>query len=262
MYLSSLKGGIFFQPLSFQFSNVEEFAQNDKILNEQIMLGPALLLNPLLTENENNVRFAIPNDNWNIFPSGDSLVRKNENENLRNNNFQYMEFTGKFSDLHLFMRGGHIIPYYDTVQNENILRSKDLEDSYLTIMINPDSSQKASGEVIFDDTEGNPYETIEEQRFIHVNITFNKANKEINFEVLKNNVENYAKKDIQVTEIIIFSYGDTKDNFANQLRFMSEEKNNSNSENLRNASFKIINGNFHISFKQAIDLRNIGKITF
>jgi len=256
LYFNSLNGGSFFQPLAFQFPEQDEFVLNDKILNEQIMLGNSILFNPILQKEENNVTFAFPNENWNRYPKGELILKKNQSENLKKENFEFLNLTGKYDDLHLFIRGGSVVPFYDILEKEDILRSKDLENTPLSFIINPDENGFASGDVIFDNPNANPYKTIENKEYLHVKVSYNKQEREILFNVL-NDLNAYANNDVNVSEIIIYNHFDQEEIF--NLRFLNEESKSIGLENENILVYKNDN-NLHLRFANPIDIRKIKKI--
>ena len=218
MYFSSINGGAFFQPLFFQFPDVDELIENPKVLNQQIMLGPAILFNPILEETEKNVKFAFPNENWNVFPTGKSVYKKKDNPQ----NLEYLELPGRFSDLHLFVRGGFIVPFYDILNNENILRSKDLENHPISLIINPDGNGNASGDIIYDDTDSNPITTIENKQYLHIKVDYDSKSRVVSFKII-NDFLGYKKKDVFVSNVIIYGITEVKEENYEFMRFLEDE---------------------------------------
>jgi len=261
MYFSSLLGGAFFQPLGFQFPSIDEFFSNDKILNEQVMLGPAILFNPILTKEENNITFAFPNENWNKFPNGQLILKKNQTEKMQTENFDFIELTAKYSDLHLFVRGGHAVPFYNILENEKILRTQDLQNTAISIAINPDSDGIAVGDVIYDDTDSNSNLAVSNKLYLHVRVTFDARNNEVAFEVL-NKFQDYVKNDVYVSDVVIYNQAEPEED--SKLRFLSSESNvgNEDADKNTNVNFYYKDNNLYIKFLLPVDIRKIGKISF
>ncbi len=264
MYLSSINGGTFFQPLFFQFPSVDEFVQNDKILNEQIMLGNAILFNPILTKEEANISFAFPNENWNKFPYGEKVLEKNQTENLRQNDFDFLELSAKYSDLHLFVRGGYVIPFYNILENEKILRTKNLERTLISFIINPDENGVAIGDVIYDNPDSHPKKVIENKQYLHVRVTFISRNNEILFDVVNKN-EKYNNNDVNISDIVIYNQPEPDIYLTNKsnknLRYLNDE-NIYTLKNDINVSIYYLNNNLYIKFLKPVDIRNLEKIRF
>lgn len=257
MYINSLEGGVFFKPMAFEFPEVEDFVEIDEILNQQIMLGKSILFNPILNEKEDNVTFAFPNSKWNKFPNGEIFMQKNENDILRENSYQNKTLTGKFSDLHLFVKGGSIIPYYNILGNQEILRSNDLENMELSLIINPDENGLAEGDLIYDDTNSEPSKTIKNGLYCRERIYFDSKTQEIKFDLI--NSFDYNKKDRYISEIIIYGGNNKNENSFNNLRFLESNDNNKNGniEYLRNSE-----GNLHLKMKRPVNLNKERKIEF
>lgn len=255
MYFSSLNGGVFFQPLFFQFPQVPEFSSNDKIANEQIMLGDALMFNPLLQASEENVSFAMPNANWNRFPGGETIY--SFKSQYKSNQFDYIEFPGKFEDIHIFVRGGYIVPFYNILDNENALRSKDLEYTPLDLIINPDTDETASGSIIYDDVDSHPSKTLANKDYLLVKINYSGKSKQIEF-LIENSYDKYNKRDAFISRIVIYRKKKSS-GFYNSI-FLSEKKVNFNKE----IKFSIYyeNNNMIIQFDRPYDIRTLGKFQF
>merc|ERR1719362_391387 len=120
------------------------------------------MFNPILQNGEENVRFAMPNENWNKFPNGEIIMKKDSTKD----SFSYMDFSGTFNDMHLFIKGGSIVPYYDILDEENVLTTKDLENHHLSFIVNPDENGFARGDLIYDISDSNPYDTLEQKKYL------------------------------------------------------------------------------------------------
>jgi len=258
LYFSSIEGGAFFQPLFFQWTQIQEFIDNQEVLNKQIMLGDSILFNPILEEVEKNVSFVFPNENWNrIGDDWKNVLEKQGPKDLKrngNDDFKYMELSGRFDDLHLFLRGGKIIPFYNILNNENIQRTSDLENSNIHIIINPDEKQIAKGSIIYDDTDSNPYETIEKKNYLLIEVKFDGIKREINFEI-KNKFDKYDKQDIFVSEIIILRQ-------ENIFKKNLEKYLNENTKNFKGFKLKINDGKLFVIFVNPVDIRELKTIKY
>lgn len=103
-------------------------------IESKIMLGEALSLGAFFDPEEKNKTFIFPNSNFKVFPSGNTIL------NYTNSSFLQMKkknLSGKLSELHLFMRGGYIIPTQDTF-DKYIMNTYYLRQEKLNLIINPD----------------------------------------------------------------------------------------------------------------------------
>ena len=154
-------------------------------------------MTPVYKSDEADFNGYLPNANWNEFPSG---------RNLRNFNSEKSEgsefsFSGKFDNVNLFMQGGKIVTRQET-ENPQIFTTNALRRIKTEIIINPDSNNNASGEVIFDD--GYEPDVIENKNFLHLKISM--FYDMILFNI-KNNFKdsrNYNYEDIKISKLVLF----------------------------------------------------------
>ena len=114
LFLVSLnEKGSFFKPLMFEFPN-DEYSYID--IESKIMV---IFICAFFEDEETDKEFIFPNSNFNLYPSGKSIINySSENDiNLRNKTL-----SGKLSELHIFVRGGNIIPMQNTF-NKYILNT-------------------------------------------------------------------------------------------------------------------------------------------
>ena len=174
------KGG-FFKPVMFEYPNEIESYIDD--IENRIMIGEAFLLCPFYDNDENDKEFFFPNDNWNKYPKGENIINYNDEK-------RKIKLSGKKEELHLFLRGGYIIPMQDTldkyISNTYYLRLKKLN-----LIINPDSYGYSKGNIFFDNDD---IDTLENNTYISVNLEF--KGKILKIKVNFNNIKYIYKDDI------------------------------------------------------------------
>ena len=256
LFLVSLnEKGAFFKPLMFEFPS-DKTSYED--IESKIMLGEALLLCAFFDSDEKNKTFIFPNSNFNEFPSGNTIL------DYTNSSFSSSKrkknLSGKLSELHLFMRGGYIIPTQDPF-DKYIMNTYYLRQEKINLIINPDHEGYSKGTIFYDNDE---IETIEKNKFIRVNLEF--KNKELIVKVINTSDKNYLYQDNIINRIEIWrineiiNINDIKNNSINLKYDLTEEKN----QNI-NAKFDVINNKLIIDFKENnkdINLFTLEKIYF
>ena len=256
LFLVSLnEKGAFFKPLMFEFP-YDKTSYED--IESKIMLGEALLLCAFFDSDEKNKTFIFPNSNFNEFPSGNTIL------NYTNSSFSSSKrkknLSGKLSELHLFMRGGYIIPTQDTF-DKYIMNTYYLRQEKINLIINPDHEGYSKGTIFYDNDE---IETIEKNKFIRVNLEF--KNKELIVKVINTSDKNYLYQDNIINRIEIWrineiiNINDIQNNSINLKYDLTEEK----KQNI-NAKFDVINNKLIIDFKENnkdINLFTLEKIYF
>ena len=241
LFLVSLnEKGAFFKPLMFEFPSDKNSYED---IESKIMLGEALLLCAFFDSDEKNKTFILPNSNFNEFPSGNTIL------NYTNSSFSSSKrkknLSGKLSELHLFMRGGYIIPTQDTF-DKYIMNTYYLRQEKINLIINPDHEGYSKGTIFYDNDE---IETIEKNKYIRVNLEF--KNKELIVKVINTSDKNYLYQDNIINRIEIWrineiiNINDIKNNSINLKYDLTEEKN----QNI-NAKFDVINNKLISDFKE------------
>ena len=182
--ISNNEQGSFFKPLMFEFPD-DETSYVD--IESKIMIGEAFLLCAFFEDNENDKKFTFPNSNFNYFPSGKVLFNYDEEE--ENSKTKDIVLSGKLDQIHLFMRGGYIIPYQDTF-HKYILNSKKLKDEKINLIVNIDNYLQSRGELFFDNDRA---DTVTKNKYFRVDIYYNE--KALTFTTYKNNLEEYKYND-------------------------------------------------------------------
>ena len=158
------------------------------------MIGSSFILFPGIQIVEKSISAIFPNDNWNTFPDMKPFINKGDSLSK--------SLSGDFESIHLFLRGGSIIPYQDTtseyIQNTYVLRQKPIQ-----IIINPDENDKAKGTIFYDNDDK---DTIALKKYIRIDLSY--QNKELIIEYNSNRMkqEEYAYKDNVISKVVLLRY--------------------------------------------------------
>ena len=164
LFLVSLnEKGAFFKPVMFEYP-LDKNSYDD--IESKIMLGEALLLCAFFENHEKNKTFIFPNSNFNMYPSGYTVLNYTNDSNYSNK--LRKSLSGKLNELHLFMRGGYIIPMQDTFDNY-VMNTYYLRQQKINLIINPDHEGYSKGTIFFDNDE---IDTIELEKYIRINLEF------------------------------------------------------------------------------------------
>ena len=269
--------GSFFKPVMFEFPE-DEASYED--IESKIMFGESFLTIAFYEENENNKKIEFPDSNFNIYPSGKSIIKgdkvennekteKVENDNIdntnkstngeeeenedeidrykdeekepkkkiakkKNNREKYIrELSGKLDEIHIFLRGGYIVPYQD-VFNKYILNTMKLREEKINLIINIDQYGTSIGEIFFDN-DGK--DTIKNALYYKVDIFY--SDKKMTFTTTKYNMTKYEFDDhiVGVVEFWraseVFKIEDEKDEKTKIIKSKLTFNNNKNNpENL------------------------------
>jgi alpha-glucosidase (family GH31 glycosyl hydrolase) len=188
LFLISLneKGG-FFNPVMFEFPEDDDSYYD---IENRIMLGDSFLLCPFFENNENDKEFIFPNSNWNKYPSGESILTFNDID-------RKIKLSWKKDEIHIFLRGGYIIPMQDTF-GKYIMNTFYLRLEKLNLIINPDNNGQSKGTLFYDNDDN---DTLEKNKYIRVELEF--KNKIFSVKV-NNTEEKYIYKDDILNNIEIW----------------------------------------------------------
>ena len=175
--------GSFFKPVMFEFPN-DIYSYEE--IESKVMIGEAILICAFFGNEEKNKNFIFPNDNFNLYPSGESIINYTSEDNLE---LRKKSLSGKLSELHIFLRGGYIIPFQNTF-DKYILNTYYLRNQKINLLINPDNEGYSRGVIFFDNDES---DIIENNNYIRVDLEF--KNKILNIKVDNINNEIYNFKD-------------------------------------------------------------------
>ena len=227
-------------------------------IESKIMIGEALLLCAFFDNEEKNKTFIFPNSHFNSYPSGYTILNYTNGSNYSNKRRQNL--SGKLNILHLYMRGGFIIPMQDTFENY-IMNTYYLRQQKLNLIINPDHEGYSQGTIFFDnDTK----DTIEKNKYIRVNLEF--KNRELNIKVINKNKIKYLYQDNIINKIEIWRINEIID-----INSFEENKINLNYDlitkknEIIKAKLDIINNKLIINFNEKnidINLFTLERIYF
>ena len=176
--------GSFFKPLMFEFPNEEPSFED---IESKIMIGEALLLCTFFEDNENPKTFTFPNAHFNYYPSGKTLFNYDEDENENKKNI--IELSGKLDQIHLFLRGGYIVPYQD-ISEKYILNTEKLRNEKINLIVNIDNYNQSRGEFFFDDDR---LDTIKDNLYYRIEIFY--SFKRLTFSTYQHNLDKYNYND-------------------------------------------------------------------
>ena len=219
LFLVSLnEKGSFFKPVMFEYPN-DKYSYED--IESKIMLGDALLC-AFFDNNEKDKEFALPNSHFNLYPSGENILNYSADDN---NNLRKKTLSGKISDLHIFLRGGYIIPMQDTF-DKYILNTYFLRKENLNLIINPDEKGNSKGVLFFDNDD---IDVIKNRNYIRIELEFKNRILKINTSN-ENNID-YEYNNIKVNKIEIWRINELlnedeikKDSIDIKIKSKNEEK--------------------------------------
>ena len=178
--------GSFFKPLMFEFPDDETSYEN---IEDKIMIGESLFLCAFYDNSIKPKSFKFPNANFNKFPEGKTVTSYiDHNSEIKEKN-KIIELSGNLEDIHLFVRGGFIVPYQN-VNEKYVINTKKLRNEKINLIINIDYYNQSKGELFYDNDEIN---TIEENKYYRVEIFY--SEKKLTFNTFKNNLDSYEYQD-------------------------------------------------------------------
>ena len=180
LFLISLnEKGSFFKPVMFEFPE-EQNSYED--IESKIMLGDAFLICAFYKVNEDDKEFILPKTGFNRYPNGKSIIKqKDENRKIT--------LSGKYNEVHIFLREGFIIPKQNTFE-KYILNTNKLHEENLDLIINVNSSKQSHGIIFFDNDD---IDTIKQKKYYRVELNFTENKLCVVTE--KNNLVKYAYND-------------------------------------------------------------------
>jgi alpha-glucosidase (family GH31 glycosyl hydrolase) len=146
LFKASYSGGSVLRPMFFEYPNLIDMYENER----QIMLGPAILVIPVLEENQRSVIGFIPDEcRWYDYWTG-MIFRERG----------YTELDTPLDDINILIRGGHVLPLLNSTSAMSLteVRQKPIE-----LLVALDCDFKASGTFYNDD--GVSLETIEKKKY-------------------------------------------------------------------------------------------------
>ncbi|GFS01222.1 sucrase-isomaltase, intestinal [Elysia marginata] len=120
------------QPLFYEFPGDEQAMKVDT----QFMLGPALLVSPVLAQGANSVRAYFPDDTWYDYLTGEAILQGT------------VTLETPLDKFNLHIRSGHVIPWQEPDVTTAASRQKKLG-----LIVALGTSRLASGSLYWDDGE-------------------------------------------------------------------------------------------------------------
>ena len=173
----------FFKPVMFEFPDDINSYSN---IEDKVMIGEAFLMCAFFDKEEKNKKFILPNANFNRYPTGENVFNYNKEENSD----KEIELSGKKNELHIFLRGGYIIPMQD-IFNKYVMNTFYLRQEKLNLIKNPDHLGNSKGTIFFDNDD---IDTIEQKKYIRVELEF--KNKSLKIKSKLNNTKYIYRDDI------------------------------------------------------------------
>jgi alpha-glucosidase len=97
------------------------------------MLGEALLVYPIFSDEADDISVYIPKGDWYNYPTGKQIRNKNEDGGK-------IDLSGEFSNINIFMKGGSILPYQDSL-SKFIPNTHNLHEEKTELIIIPDTEK-------------------------------------------------------------------------------------------------------------------------
>ncbi|KAJ3083850.1 hypothetical protein HK102_000854 [Quaeritorhiza haematococci] len=140
------KGVPVMRPMMLEFSNdVNTFAMDD-----QFMLGPAMLIKPVAFENQQNVDVYLPGESlWYDYKTFTRIDTTAGDEG------SVWTFSTPLDSIPVLLRGGHIVPQRERVRRASSLMKGDP----ITLVVALDEEYKAEGTLYFDDGKSYAHES-------------------------------------------------------------------------------------------------------
>ncbi|XP_047550341.1 probable maltase-glucoamylase 2 [Lutra lutra] len=150
MHKAHVEGSTVIRPLFHEFTNDNETWDIDR----QFMLGPALLISPVLESNT----FAIPA----YFPKAHWYDYSTESGNVSTGEWKILD--APLDHINLHIRGGYILPWQEPAMNTQASRQK-----FMGLIVALDDNGKAEGQIFWDD--GQSIDTYENGNYFLANFT-------------------------------------------------------------------------------------------
>jgi len=156
------------RPLWYEFP---ELAAQDVLAAEDhlFMLGPAILVAPVLRQGETSVRVILPTgERWYDGIDGQMIKMPSGggNQMEKPNTVAAFEGEAPLDTIRTFLRGGSIIPLKERARRS----SKAMETDPITLIVALNASGEAHGELYVDD--GKSYAFQRNKQYVHVSIDF------------------------------------------------------------------------------------------
>ena len=244
MLISLGKKGAYFKPGFFEFKEDDILLNNMEVQNTHIMVGDAIYFIPCLNKEQNDYKGYFPNANFNSIINFKNVFNYKKE---KNNKGDFIYLNGNMTTINAFLLGGKIIPMQNT---EKVLNSKDLRETPINLIINPDQNKYAKGNIIFDN-DGN--DVIKNKDYLDILIIFEEN--VITFKIENKIKESYKYNDNKVKSIILLRADELE--ISNIVSIFLKDKQFS-----REIELDESNNLIKINFNEYYEIENFQKIIF
>ena len=188
----SLNGGSLFKPLFFEYPNDQKAYSKSEFT---FMIGPALLVAPVLFPGNIQTFPYCPNEDWFDAFSGAKLMEYDPTAEEG----KQITLAAGFEYVNVLLRGGNIIPFQDAL-GAKVRRTEMLKTLPMEMIVAPDHTGVAKGSLIVDD--GDSVDPIGKKAYRQLSLAFSMKTKRLTVEVLNDytNVFEFEK----FSELTIF----------------------------------------------------------
>ena len=193
MKISLGEKGAYFKPAFFEFPDDDILLNDMGVQNSHIMVGDSIYFIPCLSSSQIDYQGYFPNAHFNSLVNFKSVL----NYTKTTNKGEFLTLNGNMTTINAFILGGKIIPFQNS---KTIFTSRDLRNTPVTIIINPDYKTYAQGNVIYDNDDK---DVIEKKDYLDIFIKF--ENNVITFERKNMLINSYNKnyKDNRIEKILL-----------------------------------------------------------
>ena len=245
MQISLGKKGAYFKPAFFEFPEDDILLKDMEIQNTHIMVGDSIYFIPCLDKAQSNYKGYFPNANFNSIVNLKPIYTYNKDNS---NSGAFISLNGDMTTINAFLLGGKIIPFQNT---QKVLNSRDLRNTPISLIINPDHNNFASGNVIFDN-DGK--DVIKDKNYMNIYLEYKDNTLTFTLEnMLKD--KKYYYEDNKIESIILLRA--KKFNIVNSVSISTNLKNINNE-----IIYDEISDSLKIKFNSPYEIQNFKAITF
>ena len=245
MKISLGEKAAYFKPAFFEFPEDDILLNDMNVQNSHIMIGDSIYFIPCLSIEQNEYKGYFPNANFNSIVTFKTIFNYKDNTNKG----EFLFLDGSMTKISAFLLGGKIIPFQNT---KNVLNSRDLRFTKISLIINPDERKYAQGNIIYDN-DGK--DVIIEKDYMDIFIKF--ENNILNFEKLNMPKNNYKYKDNQMDKIILLRAKELQINYKEAKIYLEDGL-----EFITDIILNDENDYYEIYFNTLYDIQNFKFIKF
>jgi alpha-glucosidase (family GH31 glycosyl hydrolase) len=192
LFINSKNTGTVFKPVFFEFHNDFNLLDNEKIFNQQFMIGTELLVIPNLEEGKDVIEGYFPNGSWYDLRNDDK-----QTTGMRNIS------AGLNETAPIFIREGKTIFTQDA---QNVENSYDLNDEF-DLLVALSQNQSSHGVIPALNDYNNKHDVEHCMKYdcnININTSFNKETNELTFKINKAKYVNEGFKALKLNKIKVY----------------------------------------------------------